>query len=360
MLKIGIVGLPNVGKSTLFNALTKSKQADAQNYPFCTIEPNVGIVEVPDNRLAELSRTSKSGKTIPTAIEFVDIAGLVKGASEGEGLGNKFLAHIREVDAIAQVVRSFEDGNIVHVHNKVNPKEDADIINLELVLADWQTVSKRLDNTKKKAKGAQAKEVQKEIELLERVAKQLEAGKVARELEYDEEEQKILSELCLLTNKPIMYVVNVDENGIKQSELGIPEIEPGVPHVKVCAKLEAEFIGLEGEELTEYMNEFGLKETGLDKIIHAGYKLLDLVTYFTSGEQESRAWTVHRGTPAPLAAGVIHTDFIKGFIKADVANWEDFVAAGGWSKIKETGKMRLEGKEYIVKDGDVMYFHVST
>ena len=360
MLKIGIVGLPNVGKSTLFNALTKSKQADAQNYPFCTIDPNVGIVEVPDNRLAELSRTSKSGKTIPTAIEFVDIAGLVKGASEGEGLGNKFLAHIREVDAIAQVVRSFEDGNIVHVHNKVNPKEDADIINLELVLADWQTVSKRLDNTKKKAKGAQAKEVQKEIELLERVAKQLEAGKVARELEYDEEEQKILSELCLLTNKPIMYVVNVDENGIKQSELGIPEIEPGVPHVKVCAKLEAEFIGLEGEELTEYMNEFGLKETGLDKIIHAGYKLLDLVTYFTSGEQESRAWTVHRGTPAPLAAGVIHTDFIKGFIKADVANWEDFVAAGGWSKIKETGKMRLEGKEYIVKDGDVMYFHVST
>jgi len=360
MLKIGIVGLPNVGKSTLFNALTKSKQADAQNYPFCTIEPNVGIVEVPDGRLAELSQTSKSGKTIPTAIEFVDIAGLVKGASEGEGLGNKFLAHIREVDAIAQVVRSFEDGNIVHVHNKVDPKEDADIINLELILADWQTVSKRLENTKKKAKGAQAKEVQKEIELLERLSKHLESGHVARGLEYDEDEQKVLSELCLLTAKPIMYVINVDENGIKQSDLGIPEIEPGVPHVKVCAKLEAEFIGLEGDELKEYMSEFGLQETGLDKIIHAGYKLLDLVTYFTSGEQESRAWTVHRGTPAPLAAGVIHTDFVKGFIKADVAHWEDFVASGGWSKIKETGKMRLEGKEYIVKDGDVMYFHVST
>ncbi|MCB9798826.1 redox-regulated ATPase YchF [Candidatus Nomurabacteria bacterium] len=359
MLKIGIVGLPNVGKSTLFNALTKSKQADAQNFPFCTIEPNVGIVEVPDARLAELSTTSKSGKTIPTAIEFVDIAGLVKGASEGEGLGNKFLAHIREVNAIAQVVRDFENENITHVAGRVHPKEDAEIINLELILADLQAVTNRLEKTQKNAKGAKAKEFEKEIALLERVKVQLEDEKPARLLEYDEDETKIMRELQLLTNKPIMYVVNVDEESIKTEGLEL-NLEDGVPHVKVCAKLEAEFVGLEGEELEMYMQEFGLRETGLDKIIRAGYELLDLVTYFTSGEIETRAWTVKKNTKAPLAAGEIHTDFIKGFIKADVANWKDFVDAGGWSKIKETGKLRLEGKDYLVQDGDTIYFHVST
>lgn len=359
MLKIGIVGLPNVGKSTLFNALTKSKQAEAQNFPFCTIEPNVGIVEVPDERLGKLSETSKSIKTIPTVIEFVDIAGLVEGASKGEGLGNKFLSHIREVNAIAQVVRNFENENITHVAGRVHPKEDAEIINLELVLADLQSVTNRLEKTQKNAKGAKAKEFEKEIALLERVKVQLEAEKPARLLDYDDEETQIMKELQLLTNKPIMYVVNVDEDAIKQEGIGI-EVEASIPHVKVCAKLEAEFVGLEGDELTMYMEEFGLKETGLDKIIRAGYELLDLVTYFTSGEQETRAWTVKQNTKAPLAAGEIHTDFIKGFIKADVANWNDFVESGGWSKIKETGKLRLEGKDYLVQDGDVVFFHVNT
>jgi ribosome-binding ATPase len=358
MLSIGIVGLPNVGKSTLFNALTRSKQADAQNYPFCTIEPNVGIVEVPDDRPVKLSEASSSKKIIPTAIEFVDIAGLVKGASEGEGLGNKFLSHIREVDAIAHVVRSFEDGNVTHVENRVDPKDDADIINLELVMADWQTVSKRLDQTKKQTKGAKAKEVAKDLELLEKLDLHLKAGKPARTLEYTEDESVLIKELCLLTTKPIMYIVNVAEG--TDLETDTIEIEPGVPHVKVCAKLEEEFIGLEGEELTEYMAEFGLHQTGLDKMIKAGYSLLDLVTYFTSGEQETRAWTVTKNTLAPDAAGVIHTDFIKGFIKADVANWADFVEQHGWNGVKEKGKMQLVGKDYMVQDGDVIYFHVAT
>jgi len=358
MLSIGIVGLPNVGKSTLFNALTQSKQADAQNYPFCTIEPNVGIVSVPDERPQKLSDASSSKKVIPTAIEFVDIAGLVKGASDGEGLGNKFLSHIREVDAIAHVVRAFEGGDVTHVENRVDPKDDADIINLELVMADWQTVSKRLEQTKKLAKGPKAKEVEKDIVLLERISAHLQAGKPARTLSYTEDEQALVRGLCLLTAKPIMYVINVAEGSdIAASTL---TIESGVPHVYVCAKLEAEFVGLEGAELQEYMAEFGLTQTGLDKMIQAGYQLLDLVTYFTSGEQETRAWTVTKHTTAPLAAGVIHTDFVKGFIKADVANWEDFVAHGGWNGVKEKGKMQLVGKEYIVADGDVMYFHVSS
>ncbi len=358
MLSIGIVGLPNVGKSTLFNALTKSKQADAQNYPFCTIEPNVGIVEVPDVRLPQLSDVSASKKIIPTAIEFVDIAGLVKGAADGEGLGNKFLSHIREVDAIAHVVRAFEGGDVTHVENRVDPKDDADIINLELVMADWQTVSKRLDATKKQAKGAKAKEVAAELAVLEKLDAHLQAGKPARSLTYTEDEQRIVKQLCLLTSKPIMYVVNVAEG--TDIESTAVEIEAGVPHVYVCAKLEAEFVGLEEDELKEYMAEFGLKQTGLDKMIQAGYELLELVTYFTSGEQETRAWTVKRDTAAPDAAGVIHTDFIKGFIKADVANWQPFVAHNGWSGVKEKGQMQLVGKDYVVQDGDVIYFHVAT
>ncbi|PLX26602.1 redox-regulated ATPase YchF [Candidatus Parcubacteria bacterium] len=353
MLSLGIVGLPNVGKSTLFNALTKSKQADAQNYPFCTIEPNVGVVEVPDDRLQKLSDVSKSQKIIPTAIEFVDIAGLVKGASEGEGLGNKFLSHIRETDAIIQVVRAFEDGNITHVHGKVDPRDDSEIINLELIMADWQTVSKKLERVKKDAKGVKAKEMAKELALLEKLDAQLQAGKPARELEYDEDEQLIVRDLHLISMKPIMYVVNVEEGGEWSGELD-------APYIVVSAKIEAEIAELEDSDKIEFMKDLGMEETGLDKLIVAGYQLLDLVTYFTSGEQETRAWTVRRGTCGPDAAGVIHTDFIKGYIKADVAQWKDFSENNGWSGIKETGKMQLVGKDYEVKDGDVIYFHVAT
>ncbi len=380
-LSVGIVGLPNVGKSTLFNALTRSKQADAQNYPFCTIDPNVGVVEVPDSRLKKLAEVSKSKKIIPTVIEFVDIAGLVKGASEGEGLGNKFLSHIREVDAIAQVVRSFSDSNVIHVNNKVNPQEDADVINLELALADLQTVTKKLSMVKRDAKGAAAKDFEKQIELFARVEAQLQAGKPARDLEYNEDETLWMKELQLLTIKPMLYVVNVDEGNV-----GSPTVIPNPLHrgeeslsqpitdrdpssaraslgmtaqINVCAKLEAELADLSEEEAKDYLKELGLNEAGLDRLITASYKLLDLITFFTSGEPETRAWTVKRGAKAPEAAGVIHTDFVKGFVKADVVNWQDFVSAGGWSKIKETGKMRLEGKDYVVKDGDVCYFHIN-
>lgn len=354
MLSIGIVGLPNVGKSTLFNALTKSKQADAQNYPFCTIEPNVGVVEVPDERLAALTTTSASLKSVPTAIEFIDIAGIVRGASEGEGLGNKFLSHIREVDAIAHVVRAFENGDITHVENRVNPQDDADIINLELVLADWQTVSKRLEQTRKKAK-ANPKDSALEIALLERVFAHLEAGKPARQLEYTEDELLIMKELHLLTMKPMMYVVNISD-----IDSAVPIVEEGLVHVGVSARTEAEIAELDAAEAKEFMDDLGMSESGLDKIIRAGYELLELVTFFTSGVQESRAWTVKKGTPAPQAAGVIHTDFIKGFIKADVANWQPFVETKGWNGVKEQGKMKLVGKDYIIEDGDVCYFHVAT
>ena len=351
---IGIVGLPNVGKSTLFNALTRSKQANAANYPFCTIDPNVGVVEVPDERLAKLAEISKSQKIIPTTIEFVDIAGLVKGASEGEGLGNKFLSHIREVDAIAQVVRAFSDDNVIHVHNRVDPKDDAAIINTELALADLQTVEKRLDNAKRSAKGAGAKEFGPQVEILQKVFDYLQNGSPARELEFTDEEQKLVNELQLLTMKPMLYVVNTDE-GVKN----VSKISEKAEQIEVSAKLEAELAELSPEEARTYLKELGITQTGLDKLITAGYKLLNLVTFLTSGEPETRAWTVRSGAKALEAAGVIHTDFIKGFVKADVVDWRDFVAAGGWHKIKETGKARLEGKDYVVKDGDVVYFHVN-
>lgn len=357
MLSIGIVGLPNVGKSTLFNALTKSKQASAENYPFCTIEPNVGIVEVPDTRIHELAVVAKTKKEIPTTIEFIDIAGIVKGASEGEGLGNKFLSHIREVDAIAQVVRDFENSDITHVHNKIDPKEDAEIINLELVMADWQTISKKYENAKKQSKGVLPKEIEKELKLLEKLNTHLEAGKPARQLEYDDEEKEMLQHYHLLTMKPMMYVVNVEETRNKKQET---IIEDGIPHVYLCARMEAELSELSDEEAKEYMSELGMQQSGLDKMIAGGYKLLNLVTYFTAGVQEARAWTVTNGATGPEAAGVIHTDFIKGYIKADVTNWQDFVECGGWNGVKEKGKMQLVGKDYIVKDGDVMYFHVAT
>ncbi|MFA6105621.1 MAG: redox-regulated ATPase YchF [Patescibacteria group bacterium] len=351
---IGIVGLPNVGKSTLFNALTRSKQANAANYPFCTIDPNVGVVEVPDERLAKLSEVSHSKKIIPTTIEFVDIAGLVKGASEGEGLGNKFLSHIREVDAIAQVVRAFSDDNVIHVHNRVDPKDDAAIINTELAIADLQTVEKRLETTKRNAKGAGAKEFGWQVDVFQKVYDQLQDSKPARDLVFNEEELRIVNELHLLTMKPMLYVVNTDE-GAKQVE----RISESAEQINVSAKLEAELAELSESEARQYLNELGITETGLDKLVTAGYKMLNLITFLTSGEPETRAWTVKAGAKAPEAAGVIHTDFIKGFVKADVVDWRDFVAAGGWHKIKETGKARLEGKDYIVKDGDVVYFHVS-
>ncbi len=357
-LSVGIVGLPNVGKSTLFNALTRSKQADAQNYPFCTIDPNVGVVEVPDFRLQKLAEVSKSQKIIPTVIEFVDIAGLVKGASEGEGLGNKFLSHIREVDAIVQVVRAFSDSNVIHVGGKVNPQEDVDVINLELVLADLQIVSKKLDNVKRAAKGIAAKDFAKQLELFARVDAQLQAGKPARELEYNEDEILWMKELQLLTMKPMLYVVNTDEQ--QTSDFRLQTLGEHENSIMISAKLEAELADLSPAEAKQYLQELGMTETGLDKLITASYKLLNLITFLTSGEPETRAWTVRQGAKAPEAAGVIHTDFIKGFVKADVVNWQDFVQFGGWSKIKETGKLRLEGKEYIVQDGDVCYFHIAS
>ncbi len=353
---IGIIGLPNVGKSTLFNALTRSKQADAQNYPFCTIDPNIGVVEVPDERLKMLADVSKSKKIIPTVIEFVDIAGLVQGASEGAGLGNKFLSHIREVDAIAQVVRTFTDSNVIHVNNKVDPKNDVAVINLELSLADLQTVGKRLENTKKSLKSGPEKKVLKQVELLERVYAQLEEGKPARTLDYSEEEKEIVKEMQLLTMKPMLYVINTDENpNISEQDIG----EKGEEHIVVSAKLEAELAELSENDARDYLKELGMKETGLDKLIRASYKLLGLITFLTSGEPETRAWTIKQGTTAPEAAGVIHTDFIKGFIKADVCDWQDFVHHGGWGGIKTSGKLRLEGKDYVVRDGDTIYFHIN-
>jgi GTP-binding protein YchF len=358
MLSIGIVGLPNIGKSTLFNVLTKSRKADCQNYPFCTIEPNIGVVEVPDKRLQKLSDISLSEKVIPTAIEFVDIAGLVKGASKGEGLGNKFLANIREVDAIAHVLRTFEDKNIIHVSDKLELKKDLEIINLELILADIQTINKRIE-TKKKSRD---KESIKELEILEKILKILESEKLANEIEWKEEELKILKELHLLTLKPMIYVINCDEKQINNEEFNIQlkNILGSFPFVKISAKLEEELSQLSEKESKEYLNELGIGETGFDKLIVKGYEILNLITFFTSGKPETRAWTIKKGTKAPQAAGVIHSDFIKGFIKAEVADWNDFVEFNGWNKLKEKGKIRLEGKEYIVKDGDVCFFHVRT
>jgi ribosome-binding ATPase len=351
-LSIGIVGLPNVGKSSLFNLLTK-KGVDAANYPFCTIDPNVGVVKVPDARLDKLANVSKPLKIIPTTIEFVDIAGLVAGASKGEGLGNKFLAHIRECDAICEVVRDFKDKNIIHVNNKIDPAEDKETINLELIFADLATAEKRLTSTKRDSRGGN-KELILQAEILERLFKHLSDGGSARELEFTEEEVPFVKSLCLLTAKPIIYLLNVDDSFIGTDILGVNE-----QVLTVNVRTEEEIAALPEEDQAEYIKELGLEQSGLDKLIRAAYKILGLDTFFTTGQEETRAWTIKTGTKAPYAAGEIHTDFIKGFVRAEVIQWDKFIEAGSEAKAKELGTMRIEGKEYVVKDGDVCNFLIN-
>ena len=357
-LKCGIVGLPNVGKSTLFNALTKAGIA-AENYPFCTIEPNVGIVEVPDPRLAALAAIAKPERVMPAVVEFVDIAGLVAGASKGEGLGNKFLANIRETDAIAHVVRCFIDDNVVHVTGGVNPLSDIETINTELALADLAAVEKQVAKAEKPARAGD-KEAQRILVALRKVEAVLDTGRPARTADLYPEEKEVLAPFFLLTMKPTMYVANVTEHGFRDNPL-LAAVEAhaakeGAPVVSVCAAMEAEIADLSGEDKRVFLEDMGVTEPGLDRVIHAGYKLLGLETYFTVGPKEVRAWTIHHGDTAPKAAGVIHTDFEKGFIRAEVTAYNDFMACKGEHGAKEAGKMRLEGKEYVVKDGDVMHF----
>lgn len=352
-LSIGIVGLPNVGKSSLFNLLTK-KGVDAANYPFCTIDPNVGVVKVPDKRLDQLAEVSKPLKVIPTTIEFVDIAGLVAGASKGEGLGNKFLAHIRECDAICEVVRDFKDKNIIHVNNKINPEGDKETINMELILADLATLEKRLETVKRESKNG-SKELVAQVQILERLYNHLSDGGSARELEFTEEEAPFVKSLCLLTTKPIIYLLNIDDN------FSGPDVLKNVNEqvISVNVKNEEEIAALPEEEQEEYIKELGLEQSGLDKLITAAYKILGLDTFFTTGPDESRAWTIKSGTKAPQAAGVIHTDFIKGFVRAEVIKWNKFIEAGSDAKARELGLIRTEGKDYVVKDGDVCNFLIN-
>jgi GTP-binding protein YchF len=358
-LKCGIVGLPNVGKSTLFNALTKAGIA-AENYPFCTIEPNVGVVEVPDARLAQLAQIAKPQKVIPAIVEFVDIAGLVAGASKGEGLGNQFLANIRETDAIAHVVRCFADDNVVHVAGKIDPVSDIETINTELALADLATVEKQLAKYSKVAKAGGDKEAQRLVAVLEKVQSALDQGKPARSVDLYAEENEVLKLLFLLTMKPTMYVANVSEDGFIDNPLlervqKYAEAEHA-PVVAISAALESQIADLSDEDKHVFLADMGLDEPGLDRLIRATYALLGLQTYFTAGPKEVRAWTIHKGDTAPQAAGVIHTDFEKGFIRAEVIQFNDYIAGKGEAGARDAGKLRVEGKEYVVQDGDVMHF----
>lgn len=353
MLKVGIVGLPNVGKSTLFNSLLKKQVAQAANYPFTTIEPNIGVVEVPDSRLAKLAKTVKTEKIIPAAVEFVDIAGLVKGAASGEGLGNKFLSHIREVDAIAHVVRAFEDPNVIR--SGIDPKTDIQTVNIELMLSDLETLQKLLDGKEKELKTS--KEAAGELEVLKKIKAALEKETLAKDVEVEEKYQDFVAKLPLITLKSVIYVFNVAEGEVKNLT---PEVEELIkefqPFVYLSAKMEAELAALEPEEQKEYLEEAGVEQSGLEKLIQVSYKFLGLDTYFTAGEKEVRAWTIKTGTKAPAAAGVIHTDFEKGFIKAEVISWEKLVEAEGWNAAREKGWVRLEGKDYIFQDGDTTIF----
>jgi GTP-binding protein YchF len=356
----GIVGLPNVGKSTLFNALTATQAAEAANYPFCTIEPNIGRVAVPDERLDNLARIASSAKIVPTQLEFVDIAGLVRGASKGEGLGNQFLGHIRAVDAIAQVLRCFEDGNVTHVEGSIDPIRDAETAETELMLADLESLEKRRIAAEKKAKGAD-KEAKAQLDVIEPMLEALKAGKPARTVPVSREAQPILRDLQLLTAKPVLYVCNVEESaaakGNAQSARAADyAMRQGAQCVVISAAIESEVAQLTDEaERREFLASLGLKETGLARIIRAGYQLLDLVTFFTVGPKEAHAWTVRQGAKAPQAAGTIHSDFEKGFIRAEVISYADYVASGGETQAKEAGKMRLEGADYIVQDGDILH-----
>lgn len=361
-LEMGIVGLPNVGKSTLFNAITKAG-AEAANYPFCTIEPNVGVVEVPDERLKKLADMFHPKKTTPTAMRFVDIAGLVKGASTGEGLGNKFLAHIREVDAVAQVVRCFIDTNVTHVEGALDPLRDIEIINTELCLADLETLEKRRERLGKMLKGSERKKAQEELDLLDKVKAALETAEPARRCDLTDEEKLSLKELNLLTLKPVLFVANLGEDDVvdpdsnpyyqKVKEYAAQE-QAGV--IAVCAKIEAEIAELDDDEAKLFLAELGLNESGLDKLIKASYALLGLMTFFTAGEPEVRAWTIRKDTKAPQAAGKIHTDIERGFIRAEIVSYEDLITSGSNQAAKEKGLVRLEGKDYIMQDGDVTYF----
>jgi GTP-binding protein YchF len=356
--KCGIVGLPNVGKSTLFNALTKAG-IQAENYPFCTIEPNVGVVPVPDPRIEKLAAIVNPERVLPATMEFVDIAGLVAGASKGEGLGNKFLANIRETDAIAQVVRCFEDDNVVHVAGKVDPLNDIEVINTELMLADLETVEKGIQRVAKLTKSGD-KEAKAKLAAFEKLRDALADGKLVRTLELSDDEREHTYDLHLLTIKPTMYIANVAEDGFENNPRleAVQKLaaEENAEVVAVCAAIESELVELDAEEAQAFLDELGLEEPGLNRVIRAGYSLLGLQTYFTAGVKEVRAWTVRIGATAPQAAGVIHTDFEKGFIRAEVTAYDDFIACNGEQGAKEAGKLRLEGKEYIVKDGDVMHF----
>lgn len=358
--RMGIVGMPNVGKSTLFNALTRTAAAQAANFPFCTIEPNVGEVAVPDTRLEKLADIAKSKEIIPTRMTFVDIAGLVKGASKGEGLGNQFLANIREVDAIAHVLRCFEDGDVTHVEGRVNPVEDAQTIETELMLADMESIEKRLQNIVRKVRGGDKEAVQQE-RLMKAAMEALEDGRPARTVEVDAEDAKAWKMLQLLTTKPILYVCNVGEDEASEGNDHSAAVakmaeEQGAASVVISAKIEEEISQLDAEEQAMFLDELGLDEAGLDRLIKAGYDLLHLQTYFTVGPKEARAWTIKEGTAAPQAAGVIHGDFERGFIRAETIAYDDYIELGGENGAKDAGKMRAEGKSYVVKDGDVLHF----